>query len=209
MSGTAGTGGGRVFVTSDHHLGHARILRYAARPHGDVEKMNADLARRWNTVVGARDTVWVLGDWALGRAGEALGCTSWFAGSKVLVPGNHDRCWRGTGQGWEGRQERYRRAGFDRIEHDPRPWTVAGRTVRLSHFPYRGTGDSTPVERHGGHRLVDDGGWLLHGHVHTVWRLRNRMINVGVDAWGGYPVPLDTLAELIDRGPGDLPALAW
>jgi len=35
------------------------------------------------------------------------------------------------------------------------------------------------------------------------------MINVGVDAWGGYPVPEEELAALIKAGPRDLEVLPW
>ena len=37
------------------------------------------------------------------------------------------------------------------------------------------------------HRPDDDGGWLLHGHVHEKWRQNGRQINVGVDAWNFAP----------------------
>ena len=56
---------------------------------------------------------------------------------------------------------------------------------------------------------MDDGAWLLCGHVHESWRQRGRMINVGVDAWGGRPVSEEALYELIDSGPADLETLPW
>ena len=49
----------------------------------------------------------------------------------------------------------------------------------------------------------------LHGHVHEKWRQRGRMINVGVDAWGGYPVTDTHLATLITAGENDLRPLPW
>jgi len=35
------------------------------------------------------------------------------------------------------------------------------------------------------------------------------MINVGVDDWGGVPVPQTRLAELIEAGPQDREVLPW
>ncbi len=48
------------FVTSDQHFGHARISELAERPFATVEEMNAELARRWNDVVGPDGFVNVL-----------------------------------------------------------------------------------------------------------------------------------------------------
>ena len=86
---------------------------------------------------------------------------------------------------------------------------IAGQRVLLSHFPYAGGGDSHGEDRFSAHRLADGGGWLLCGHVHQSWRQRGRMINVGVDAWGGQPVAEPELAELIAAGPLDRDVLPW
>ena len=51
------------------------------------------------------------------------------------------------------------------------------------------------------HRPKDDGGWLLHGHIHEKWRQNGRQINVGVDAWNFAPVSDDTICEMIKAGP--------
>lgn len=91
---------------------------------------------------------------------------------------------------------------------------VCGIEVQVSHFPY--ATDDPALHRDAQRRThldpwrpVEDGSWLLCGHVHEAWRQRGRMINVGVDAWGGRPVEEDTLCALIEAGPKDLPALPW
>ena len=83
--------------------------------------------------------------------------------------------------------------------------TVGGHDVLACHFPYRG--DSQGLDRYPQARPPDTGGWLLHGHVHELWRQHQRMINVGCDAWDCRPVDEATLAALIEAGPGDLPPL--
>jgi hypothetical protein len=72
-----------------------------------------------------------------------------------------------------------------------------GEQVQVSHFPYaethpeqKRTGElDAPTDKFTSWRPTDDGSWLLCGHVHEKRRQRGRMINVGVDAWGGTPFP--------------------
>lgn len=33
---------------------------------------------------------------------------------------------------------------------------------------------------------------------HHTWKVKNKMINVGVDVWDYKPVPLETIKEIID-----------
>ncbi|MBO0610523.1 metallophosphoesterase [Myceligenerans salitolerans] len=207
-----------IFFTSDLHLGHANIIRFCDRPFDGVGHMNARLAELWNETVSDEDTVWVLGDVALGSLDDSLSWIGRLAGRKILVPGNHDRCWagdrelrKGTAEARAARRDRarsrYLAAGFAEIHDEPGRFPVAGTDAVVSHFPY--TGDSHGEDRYVEHRPRDDGGWVLHGHVHDTWRQRARQLNVGVDAWGGRPVAVDRLADLIDHGPRDLAPLAW
>lgn len=192
-----------VWFTADLHFGHANIIDYSGRPFADVAAMNDALVERWNDTVAADDTVWVLGDVALGRIEESLTHVSHLAGHKGLLAGNHDRCWIGHGRRAEGWTERYLRAGFDEVRQGETMLTIAGTDVLACHFPYRG--DSHDQDRYVEHRPADRGRWLLHGHVHERWRQRGRMINVGVDAWDYRPVSTAALAAAIVAGPDDQP----
>jgi len=194
--------------SADLHLGHANIVTYCARPFADSVEMDRYLLETWNEAVGADDEVWVLGDLALGRIDESLALASRLQGTKVLVPGNHDRCWAGQAK-LTRRQEwlaRYAEAGFEVVE-GPVSLTVGGEAVLAHHFPY--SGDSQESDRFRDHRPADEGRWLLHGHVHTRWRQCGRMINVGVDAWAGRPVSESQLAELMHAGSGQEEPLGW
>lgn len=207
-----------TYYTSDLHFGHLNIIRFCDRPFAGVGAMDARLVQLWNETVTEDDTVWVLGDVALGSLGESLANIGRLHGHKILVPGNHDRCWegdralrKGEPEARERRRarehERYLTAGFAEIHDRPEPVTVDGRTFDLSHFPYEG--DSHGADRYVEYRLPDRGGWVVHGHVHDTWRQRGRQINVGVDAWGGRPVPAATVAALMADGPRDLEPLGW
>ncbi len=185
-----------VWYTSDLHFGHANIIEYSKRPFADVEAMDQALIDRWNERVEADDTVWVLGDVAMGRIDETLGYVSHLKGRKLLLTGNHDRCWAGHGAKADRWMERYRDAGFAEIHHGQLPLDLCGQPVIACHFPYRG--DSHDHDRYLEERPVDHGDWLIHGHVHERWRHRDRMINVGVDVWDWYPVAEHELAALIE-----------
>ena len=188
------------YFTADLHLGHRNIIGYCSRPFRDVEEMNDALIGRWNDVVGADDEVVVLGDFALGRIAETLPLTLRLNGRKVLLAGNHDRCWAGHHRGAERAEAQYLAAGFDEIWQGSVLLDVAGVQVGACHFPY--VGDSHDEDRYLLHRPVDEGAWLLHGHVHERWRVRDRMINVGVDVWDYAPVAETTVAELIHSREG-------
>ena len=196
-----------TWFSADLHFGHANIIGYSARPFNDVEEMNAGLIERWNSTVAPNDEVWVLGDVAMGKIAETLPRVRELNGRKHLVSGNHDRCWHGNGQHAADWVERYYDAGFDTIEHDIIRLHLNGHRVLACHFPYHG--DSHDEERFIVHRPRDTGEWLLHGHVHDRWRQCGRMINVGVDGWGGRPVSQEELIELIDGGPSMQAPLPW
>lgn len=57
--------------------------------------MNSALIRNWNDTVSEGDTVWIVGDFALGKIAETLPLAGDLRGHKILVGGNHDRCWHG------------------------------------------------------------------------------------------------------------------
>lgn len=196
----------RTFHTADLHLLHARISELSGRPFSSVEAMNAFLIKAWNSRVTARDTVYIHGDVCLGPINDSLALISLLAGYKILLLGNHDRPWEGNRK-FEQWLERYYAAGFDVILQPPVSGMVGDHPVLFSHFPY--AGDSQDTDRFADRRPVDTGQWLIHGHVHEAWRQRGRQINVGVDAWGGKPVPAEVLSAMIEAGPADLPPRPW
>ena len=183
------------FFTADLHLGHANIIGYSGRPFADVDEMNRALVDNWNAVVGPDDEVWVLGDVAMGRIDDALPLVGRLAGHKVLVPGNHDRCWSGHGVKAERWGPIYREAGFAEILDGTVTTRVGDRDVLCCHFPY--VGDSHDLDRFDAARPLDTGMVLLHGHVHEKWRANGRQVNVGVDVWDQRPVSEAVLLPIV------------
>lgn len=190
---------GRVWFSSDMHFGHQNILKFGRdQTFSDLETMHEALIRRWNANVRPDDTVFVLGDVAMGPRSETLPLVAQLNGKKHLIAGNHDNCWE-HGKNPSKWIEAYHDAGFLtihteallRIERDG--WDT---TVRLHHFPY--SGDHTDEDRYPHARVKDDGVPLLHGHVHDLWQFRasekgTPQVNVGTDVWGFAPVDLNTV----------------
>lgn len=96
------------------------------------------MVARWNDLVADGDEVWILGDMVMGGKTQGLaGHVARLKGRKILVPGNHDRCWQGNkDHRWE-RADYYHIGGIHKIFDNPEPHTIAGQTAHLNHFPYK------------------------------------------------------------------------
>ncbi len=186
----------KTWFTSDHHFGHANIIKYCNRPFGSTDEMNVAMEAAWNRVVEPTDLVYYVGDCAM-DVGLVPTFVPRLNGTKILVPGNHDKCWQKKDATDKWRLH-YLEAGFQSIEQSMR-MDIAGVSVLLNHLPYRNESDPDP--RYFEERPVDDGGWLIHGHVHHRWKVANRQINVSVEVWNFEPASMETIAEIIQNGP--------
>jgi calcineurin-like phosphoesterase family protein len=166
------------FFTADLHFGHKNVIPYCERPFASLDEMESELMRRWNAIVAPWDEVFILGDFSFHGSTKTAEILSRLHGLKILVRGNHDDV---------KSDEKAKRLGFFQMVPGGRV-IIEGREFAVSHYPYLGEGDSTEVERFTSRRLSDQGNWLLHGHVHREWKVKKRMINVGVDMWDYAPV---------------------
>jgi calcineurin-like phosphoesterase family protein len=161
----------RVYVISDLHFGHKKILGFSGplREGTTVEEHDAILIDKWNSVVRKRDLVYILGDVAMSRTAFHT-CMPQLAGRKVLVRGNHDDLQCGEYlQYFEDVKGIFKKNGF---------W--------FSHAPVH------PAELRGCKNV--------HGHVHhaTVTEdgyVDTRYVNVCVEACGGFPVNFEFIKD--------------
>ncbi|QSM01161.1 metallophosphoesterase [Mycobacterium phage Nanosmite] len=216
-----------VFFTSDPHIGHRKVMASRVTVDGrpaypdlnnipeffgdyDIEQMNRILADKWDTSVRRDDVVWVLGDISSGTKTGQEQALEWFRrrpGRKRIVLGNHD-----------GPHPMHRDAHkwfplyadvFETVQSAARvriPLAEGHVSALLSHFPYEG--DHTVEPRHSQWRLRNHGEYLLHGHTHSSSRLSSALtgengdkawqIHVGLDAWNGWPVPLEEIQHIIE-----------
>ncbi len=191
-----------VFLTADEHHGHHNINRLCDRPFETSEHATAEIVRRHNKVVGPGDLTFHLGDFWFGPRdnGRMAETVTSLNGEHVLVLGNHDRASVTETNGW-AHQRSYLDAGFTAVV-DVATLTLPAvkasatpRRVLLSHFPY--TADHMDNARYNQFRVRDEGRWLIHGHVHNLYTVRQRGVNVGVDVWDFTPVNVHEVARLI------------
>ena len=83
--------GPRDWFISDHHFGHANIIKHAQRPFSNVASMNESMLAQWNAVVGPHDRVIHIGDLYWGADPEQWKTVRRRLNGKILlVQGNHD-----------------------------------------------------------------------------------------------------------------------
>jgi len=186
-----------IFITSDLHFDHANVALHCDRnkwicpnPFYDstkpyhfkfnnpkavrIDQHNEDLINNWNSVVGKRDEVWILGDLAWKRHSHFIMALN---GKKFLIRGNHDKMdLKAYNLFAEIGGARYQYSFFTQIQKQQ---------VMLSHCPYESWFSSC------------HGSWHIHGHCHA--RLRERpdllRIDCGVDCWGYFPVPWEVIQK--------------
>ena len=164
-----------IWFWADTHFNHPGIMHYCARPYENVWEMNQDLVDRWNSVVGGRDEIYLLGDFGFYHSSlpPLEGIFSLLKGKKHLIIGNHDE-----------KNKRVLKL----------PWTTQetlqmlrqdGARVGLCHYPFE-----TWASAH-------KGSLHLHGHSHgSLKRKIPHRWDVGVDA-EPYPISLE---EVLRRG---------
>lgn len=164
---------GKVFVYSDSHFGHAKIIEYANRPYSSVEEMDEDLIRRWNETVSNDDIVFHLGDFAFGSVEKQKSYFDRLNGAKFLVLGNHD-----------GSASRTSRVGFlDPVKS--RIHQYGDIDIHMVHNPDHAASGGLEDEL------------VLYGHLHNTPSLKYDKIptwvNCCVENWDYRPVLIDDI----------------
>lgn len=158
---------------ADTHFGHAGILRHAARPWSDIEAHDRDLIAHWNSVVGTRDVVWHLGDFAYWKMplDRVKGIFKKLHGVPRLIVGNHET------------EAICRELAWDSVD-EVRILHAADLKVVLCHYPMREWPHWWQGSIH------------LHGHTHGHLPSSRRSWDCGVDNQGFVPL---TFAEIRAR----------
>lgn len=99
----------KTFIIADTHFGHSNIIKYCNRPFTNVEDMDNQLIKNWNNAVSKNDTVYHLGDFALGNIEKITEYRSKLNGKIFLIMGNHDSY----------NIKKYYEAGFEKVYDKP------------------------------------------------------------------------------------------
>lgn len=170
------------FFVSDTHFYHGNSLKFLRadgvtrmRPEFEtVEEMNEHMVDRWNSVVGRKDTIYHLGDFAMGTSAWVFKILDRMNGRKILLKGNHDKA---------------RPSIYLRYFHDVRGSmnrkTPGGVKVIFTHYPVHPTSLYKAVN--------------VHGHIHEKTIPDDpRYINVSVERTDYTPIPWHDLVARID-----------
>jgi calcineurin-like phosphoesterase family protein len=154
----------KTFFTSDTHWGHSNIIKYSNRPFASVEEMDRKLIENWNKVVGQDDTIYHLGDLAMGRT-NVPSLLSQLNGQKHLIWGNHDSNQVRELPGWVSSQP------YLEIR-------LEGKFIILCHYAMRVWNKS--------HRDA----LMFYGHSHGSLPGTDQSCDVGTDCFNYTPVTL-------------------
>jgi calcineurin-like phosphoesterase family protein len=189
---------------SDMHFGHDAVIDFCNRPFTDKEHMKEELIARHNKVVKPNDLVIYGGDIFFHHTKNQMReVLSRLNGRKILVRGNHDF-----------KPREMMNVGFD-LCVESMEMIIANEKVLISHFPYRMNERlykwlkikkffykilklrTVHLEKYHDKRPVDRGQFLLHGHTHDTYKVKGRMIHIGVDAWNYTPVNIQEISNII------------
>lgn len=79
-----------TFFIGDTHFGHKDIIDFENRPFKDVEEMDQELIRRWNSIVEIDDFVFMIGDFSFYDKAKSMEIFNLLNGKITLIKGNHD-----------------------------------------------------------------------------------------------------------------------
>ena len=169
-----------IWVTSDLHFNHTNILKYEPvnRPFVSIDEMNEVLISRWNQVVKPNDTVYVLGDLAMGQIEDSRACIERLNGKIILIRGNHDT---------KPRLEMYKELGIE--VHDIFYLPYKGRWFIMCHFPIASE-EFIKMVIQDNSEVVN-----LYGHVHhnAPKGYVNGTYHVGVDTNDLHPISIQQI----------------
>jgi calcineurin-like phosphoesterase family protein len=161
----------KVFVASDTHFGHANIIKYTKRPFKSAGHQDAELIRRWNERVDVDDTVYFLGDFAMGRGVDAAFVAVKLAqlnGNIKIVLGNHDLPCKWS-DGLEAFLREHPNPKVEILGKDAQEISHDGKKFLLYHYPI--------VDWDGRFKGVIH----LHGHCHGRVTTGQRPVPTGPD----------------------------
>lgn len=170
-----------IFFTSDHHFGHANIIKFCDRPFKDVEEMNQVMISRWNEKVTPQDTVYHLGDFGLTDRTQMGEIIDQLNGNIHLIAGNHEGSAR-------NHQKKFRwiKDYFELKVKDSECINGVQRII-LFHYAMRTW------------RGWSRGNWQLYGHSHGNLPDESNQLafDVGVDCHNFYPLAYEEVKAIM------------
>lgn len=174
-----------IYFTADTHFGHDREFIWGPRGYKSCKEADEATIKNWNSVITDDDTVYVVGDFFLGKDEDYVReILEKLNGRIYLALGNHDS---------EKKQAIYRT--FKKIIEMDTSFQITynGRRFHICHYPTL----TASLESDPKHCLFD-----IFGHTHSNAKFfedRPYMYNVSVYAQNNMPVSIDQINEDIDN----------
>ena len=170
-----------IYFSSDLHFGHARDFMYGPRGFNNVNDHDAEIVKRWNSIVKDEDEVYCLGDIMLNDNKNGIKLWNQLKGNKHIIPGNHDST---------SRIKLYKKCPNTIVEKGSISFRYEKYNFYLSHYPSLCS-----------HVAKDKPLYLrticLCGHTHTNDKFvdmdKGLIYHVEVDAHNLYPVDIKTI----------------
>lgn len=182
-----------IFFISDLHLGHKNVIKFDNRPFLNIEEMNVELIKRWNSVVNHDDVVYCLGDLYLSSDGLAKWFLNQINGRIYFVMGNHDKLNKIKGF---NRFEDVHEYGTEINVLDTESKLTRGsngyQRIILSHYPILSWNKSHYSS------------WHLHGHCHGSLvksfpeYYKRKVMDVGCNVIGYKPISYTEVKEIMN-----------
>lgn len=176
--------GSNIWFVSDTHFSHKNIIKYCNRPWDDTHQMNKDMVELWNDTVDPNDTVFHLGDFAMGNRSSVPSILDRLHGHIIFIPGNHDHA--KTVKLFEQKFQYDTSSIFE--------CKVNGQRIVMCHYAMR--------IWHKSHH----GSWHLYGHSHNGLEEEpyGLSMDVGVDAnaargFGYRPISFAEVKSVMDQ----------
>jgi len=165
-----------TFVIGDLHLNHTNIIKYCNRPFDNVADMNRVLVKNWNLVVKKTDTVFFLGDMAMGNSDKLINSLN---GNIFFIRGNHDK------------------SRDQDSMHDQLYLNYKGIKFQFVHNPnsLQGKFDGWTIHGHHHNNYPDN---------FSFFDPTNRKFNVSVEMIKYQPFPMTKIVELIQSDKGKI-----
>ena len=165
----------KVYVISDHHFYHGKILEYVRTNFADVYQMNNYIIQEHNAVVTSDDIVIFLGDFCF-KNSEIKNILAKLNGIKYIVLGNHDGKFI---------MKKFSELGFEDVFLYP----VSFGDNYLSHYPLKGVKPEEVLY----HLLENEFSKKkekvnYHGHEHVTYASYENSQNVSLENVGYKPV---------------------
>jgi calcineurin-like phosphoesterase family protein len=180
----------KIFACSDTHFGHENIIRYCGRPFKNAAAMSESLVERWNSRVSPEDTVYFLGDFAMGPKVDdqfIVNVLGRLNGRINIIPGNHDKpAKKWNVSGLADLVPRYKWMVY--MLPEIYEVKIDGKNFVMCHYPMNDWNGKYHGSIH------------LHGHKHNGFspsrareQAKSKRYDVGVDMYGG---PVEITGDL-------------